>query len=155
MRVLHRHIPPHQWDEVCDYIQKSLQQGIIKPSSSPYASAVVHVRKRDGKLHLCVDYRAINLKILHNAYPLPRIGEALDALNGAKFYCNLYLAHGFHQVPVAEDDQKKTAFRVGSSGLEPVCPDAFWTLQRPSNFLVSDGFSLGSPKFPISSDLYG
>ena len=83
IKIPHRRVPPHQWQEVRDYIQKSLEQGIIRESSSPYASPIVLVRKKDGKLRLCVDYRLLNAKTHKDAYPLPRIDEALDVLKGA------------------------------------------------------------------------
>ena len=60
IRVPHRRVPPHQWPDVRDYIQKSLDQGIIRESPSPYASPIILVRKKDGKLRLCVDYRLLN-----------------------------------------------------------------------------------------------
>ena len=117
IRVQHRRVPPHQWPEVRDYIRKSLDQGIIRESSSPYASPIVLVRKKDGKLRLCVDYRLLNAKTQKDAYPLPRIDEALDVLKGAKYFCSLDLAHGFNQIPMEESDIEKTAFRTGTGGL--------------------------------------
>lgn len=62
IKTPHRHIPPHQWQEVRDYIQKSLEPGIIREFSSPYASPIVLMRKKDGKLRLCVDYHLLNSK---------------------------------------------------------------------------------------------
>ena len=147
VREPHRRIPPHLWDEVNEYIQKSLQQGIIKPSSSPYASAVVLVRKKDGKLRLCVDYRSINRKTHRDAYPLPRIDEALDALNGAKYFCSLDLAHGFHQVPVAEEDQEKTAFRVGTGGLYQYARMPFGLCNAPATFMRLMDLAFGDQNF--------
>ena len=96
------------------------------------------VKKRDGKLRLCVDYRALNAKTHRDAYPLPRIDEALDALGGAKFFCSLDLAHGFHQIPVAESDIEKTAFRVGTGGLYEFTRMPF-ALQCASHFHALDG----------------
>ena len=80
VKVQHRRIPPHQWNEVREYMRKAIDKGIIRESSSPYASAVVLVRKRDGRLRLCVDYRALNAKTHKDAYALSRINEARDAL---------------------------------------------------------------------------
>ena len=135
VRLPHRRIPTQQWNEVREYLEKSLKQGIIKRSSSPYASAVMLVRKRDGKLRLCVDYRALNAKTHRDAYPLPRIEEALDALKGAKYFCSLDLAHGFHQVPMAKDDRKKTAFRVGTGGLYEFTRMPFGLCNAPASFM--------------------
>ena len=117
IKIPHRRVPPHQWDEVPDYIQKSFDRGIIRESSSPYASPIVLVRKKNGKLRLCVDYRCLNSKTHKDAYPLPRIEDALDVLKGAQYLCRLDLAHGFNQVPVKEADIEKTAFRTGTGGL--------------------------------------
>ena len=135
VRVPHRRIPPHQWDEVRNYLQTSLKSGIIRDSSSPYASPVVLVRKKNGKLRLCVDYRALNAKTRKDAYPLPRIEEALDALKGAKYFCWLDLAHGFHQLPVAEADIEKTALRVGTGGLYEFTRMPFGLTGAPGTFM--------------------
>ncbi len=80
VRLPHRRIPPHLQPEVKEYLQKWLRQGIIEPSSSPYASQAVLVRKKGGGLRICVDYRALNAKTRKDAYPLPRIEESLEAL---------------------------------------------------------------------------
>lgn len=117
VRVPHRSVPPNQWDEVQDFIRKSIDQGIIRESKSPYASPIVLVRKASGQLRVCVDYRLLNLKTVKDAYPLPRIEDALRALKGAKYFCSIDLAHGFYQLPVAEEDKIKTAFRPGTGGL--------------------------------------
>ena len=92
IKVPHRRIPPNQIEEVKRHIQKLLNQGIIRKSSSPYASAVVIVRKKDGSIRLCVDYRLLNSRTIKDAYPLPRIEETLDLLNGAKYFSSIDLA---------------------------------------------------------------
>jgi transposase InsO family protein len=135
VKIAHRRIPPHQWSEVRDYLQKALDNGIIRESSSPYASPVVLARKKDGSLRLCCDYRALNAKTRKDAYPLPRIEEALDALKGAKYFCSLDLAHGFNQIPVAECDIEKTAFRVGTGGLYEYCRMPFGLTGAPGTFM--------------------
>ena len=135
VKVPHRRIPPHQWNEVREYMRKAIDRGIVRESSSPYASAVVLVRKHDGSLRLCVDYRAVNAKTHKDAYPLPRIDEALDALHGAKYFCSLDLAHGYHQIPVAEDDIEKTAFRLGTGGLYEFTRMPFGLCNAPATFM--------------------
>ena len=147
VRLPHRRIPPHQWAEVRDYLQKSLDRGVIRESSSPFASPVVLVKKRDGKLRLCVDYRALNAKTHRDAYPLPRIDEALDALGGAKFFCSLDLAHGFHQIPVAESDIEKTAFRVGTGGLYEFTRMPFGLCNAPATFMRLMDKAFGDKNF--------
>lgn len=135
IRVPHRRIPPHMWAEVRDYLRQALDTGIIQESSSPYTSAVVLVRKKNGGLRLCCDYRALNAKTRKDSYPLPRIDEALDVLNGAKFFCSLDLAHGFNQIPVAKDDVEKTAFRIGTGGLYEYVRMPFGLTGAPATFM--------------------
>ena len=92
------------------HIQQLLDSLVIRESSSPYASPIVLVWKKDGTLRLCVDYRQLNSKTRRDAFPLPRIEESLDALSGAKWFSTLDLASGYNQVPVTERDKNKTAF---------------------------------------------
>lgn len=106
----YRRIPPTQYNEVREHIGKLLRKGVIKASSSPYASPIVLVRKVDGSLRLCVDYRKLNSKTRRDAFPLPRIDESFDALRGAKFFSTIDLASGYHQVAMHERDRPKTAF---------------------------------------------
>ena len=105
-----RRIPPTQYEEVKQHIQLLLDKKIIQKSSSPYASPVVIVRKKDNSIRLCVDYRRLNAKTIPDAYPLPRIDDSLDALGGAKLFSTLDLASGYHQVAMSETDREKTAF---------------------------------------------
>jgi hypothetical protein len=106
----YRRIPPSQYTEVKQHIQDLLDKNIIKESTSPYAAPIVVVRKKDQSIRLCIDYRKLNLKTVRDAFPLPRIDESLDALNGSKFFSTLDLASGFHQISMHPDDQHKTAF---------------------------------------------
>ncbi|PIK34653.1 hypothetical protein BSL78_28525 [Apostichopus japonicus] len=135
VKVPHRRIPPHRWKEVRDHLQQLLSRQIIRESSSPYASPVVLVRKKDNSLRMCVDYRALNAKTHRDAYPIPRIEEALDALKGANYFCSLDLAHGYHQVPVSESDIEKTAFRVGTGGLYEFTRMPFGLTNAPATFM--------------------
>ena len=91
VKAAHYRVPLSRWNEVRDYLHGELKNNV--ESSSPYASPVVLVRKRDGSLRMCVDYRALNAKTRKYAYPLPRIEEALTVLNGAKYFCSIDLAH--------------------------------------------------------------
>nr|KAG5706518.1 hypothetical protein BaRGS_028689 [Batillaria attramentaria] len=105
-----RSIPPNHLQEVRDHIRGLLRSGVIKESCGPYAAPVVLVRKKDGSLRLCVDYRKLNSKTVADAYPLPRIQESFDALVGAQYFTTLDLASGYHQIAMHPEDQQKTAF---------------------------------------------
>ena len=105
-----RRIPPTQYQEVREHIQKLLEDQIVVESHSPYASPIVVVRKKDGSIRLCVDYRKLNAKTVRDAFPLPRIEESLDAVGAAKWFSTLDLASGFNQVAMDDEDRHKTAF---------------------------------------------
>ena len=90
-------------------IEQMLSSGVIRESKSPYASPTVLVRKKDGGLRVCVDFRKINTKTIRDAYPLPRTSDTLEALEGARWFCSLDLQSGYLQVRVAEKDKPKTA----------------------------------------------
>lgn len=110
IRQRYRRIPPSEYEAVKAHINQLLDAQVIRESSSPYASPIVLVRKKDGSLRLCVDYRLLNSKTRKDAFPLPRIEESLDALSGARWFSTIDLASGYNQVPVAEQDKPKTAF---------------------------------------------
>lgn len=100
----HRRIPPSEYELVKDHINQLLEAQVIRESSSPYASPIVLVKKKDGSMRMCVDYRQLNNKTRKDAFPLPRIDESLDALTGARWFSTLDLASGYNQVPVSEAD---------------------------------------------------
>ena len=106
----YRRIPPSQLQEVREHLDRLLEKEIIKPSTSPYAAPVVIVRKKDGSIRLCCDYRTLNSYMVRDSFPLARMEECIDALSGAKFFSTLDLASGYHQVKMAPEDQEKTAF---------------------------------------------
>lgn len=110
IRVPYRRIPPNQIPEVKDHIDELLAQGVISPSSSPYAAAIVIVRKKDKSLRLCIDYRKLNKFTVRDAFPIPRIDESVEALAGAKYFSTFDLAAGYHQIDVHPRDRQKTAF---------------------------------------------
>lgn len=110
VRQRYRRLPPSEYDVVKTHINQLLEAQIIRESCSPYASPLVLVKKKDGSLRMCVDYRQLNAKTRKDAFPLPRIEETLDALTGARWFSTLDLASGYNQVPVTEEDRPRTAF---------------------------------------------
>jgi hypothetical protein len=105
-------------EHIAREIQTLLDQGLIRPSNSPWASPVVLVPKADGSLRLCVDYRKLNALATDKepAYPLPRIDEVLDHLGKAKYFSTCDIQSGYWHVPMAPDSAAKTAF-VTQQGL--------------------------------------
>ena len=93
-----------------------LDVGVIRESNSPFSSNVVLVRKKDGSLRFCIDYRMLNSRTRKDAYMLPRFDDVVDNLSGSRYFSKLDLRWGYWQVPLAEQDQPKTAFSVGNLG---------------------------------------
>ena len=103
-------IPPKWKEEVKDQVDKLLELGIIRPSASPWSSSVVTVKKKEGGVRICIDYRAVNQLTLPDPYLMPLIEEILDNLAAAKFISKIDLNKGFHQIPIRAEDIPKTAF---------------------------------------------
>ena len=97
---------PHAYRE----LGEMRAQGVIEPTSSDWAAPIVVVRKKDGSIRLCVDYRRLNAVSIVDAYPMPRIEDLIDYIGQAKFISTLDLTKGYWQVPVVEEDRGKTAF---------------------------------------------
>ncbi|KYB24754.1 hypothetical protein TcasGA2_TC031587 [Tribolium castaneum] len=100
----------HERRIVRDIVNDLLGSGVIRESDSPYSSPILLVRKKDGQHRMCVDYRQLNSKTIKDRFPLPRVDEHLDKLNGAKFFTTLDLASGYYQIPMATESIPKTAF---------------------------------------------
>lgn len=99
-------------------VEELLELGIVQPISSPYASPVVLVSKKNGSWRLCVDYSSLNKITIKYKFPIPVIEELLDELGGSKIYTKLDLGAGYHQIRVDESDVVKIAFKIHSGHYE-------------------------------------
>jgi len=106
---LRRHPPAHM-ASIQEHVSNMLHQGVIQPAKSPWASNLVLVKKKDGSLRCCVDYRQLNSLTRKDAYPLPRTDMCLDAMSGARWFSKFDLRSSYHQVAMEVEDSDKTAF---------------------------------------------
>ena len=116
-----RPIHPQDREAVRKHLQELLQAGVIRESDSPFSSPIVVVRKKNGEVRLCIDYRKLNLQTRKDAYALPNLEETFTTLTGSKWFSVLDLKSGYYQIEVEESDKAKTAF---------VCPMGFWEFNR-------------------------
>ena len=110
-------IAPPLLEEVWQNIQDMLDGGAIHPSQSPWCNAVVLVRKKDGTLWFCIDFRRLNACTKKDAYPLPRMQETMECMVGTQLFSSMDLKSGFWQVKMSEDSHQYMAFTVGSLGV--------------------------------------
>ena len=102
---------PAELKELKAQLQELVDKGFVRPSVSPWGAPVLFVKKKDGSLRLCIDYRQLNKVTIRNKYPLPRIYDLFDQLQGAKVFSKIDLRSGYHQLRIKESDIPKTAFR--------------------------------------------
>jgi hypothetical protein len=107
-----RRMSPRELAELKKQLETLTEKGFIRPSQSPYGANVLFAKKKNGDLRMCVDYRALNKISEKSKYPLPRIDDLLDSLQGAKYFSSIDLASGYHQIAVDPADVPKTAFRT-------------------------------------------
>ena len=100
----YRRIPPSQYEAVRKHLQEMLDLGAIRPSDSPWCSAVVLVKKKNGELRFCIDLRKLNARTVKDAYSLPRIDDTLDKLKGSCVFSSLDLKSGYWQVEIEEEE---------------------------------------------------
>ena len=110
-RAIYR-MSPAELDELKAQLKELSDSGFIRPSKSPYGAPVLFVKKKDGSMRMCVDYRDLNRITIKNKYPLPRVEELFDRLRGSKCFSKIDLRSGYHQVRIHPDDISKTAFRT-------------------------------------------
>lgn len=116
-----RRLPPADLEALRQHLSDLKEAGVITESRSPYASPIVVVRKKNGKIRMCVDYRTLNRRTIPDQYTVPKIEDALACLNGSKWFSVLDLRSGYYQVPMNETDKEKTAF---------ICPLGFYQFER-------------------------
>nr|GFB97223.1 putative reverse transcriptase domain-containing protein [Tanacetum cinerariifolium] len=110
-------LAPSELKELSKQLKELSEKGFIQPSSSPWGAPVLFVKKKDGSFCMCIDYRELNKLIIKNKYPLPRIDDLFNKLQGSSVYFNIDLRSGYHQLRIREEDIPITAFRTR-------CPDS-------------------------------
>jgi len=110
-KALYR-MAPIEMKELKTQLEELLDKGYIRPSYSPWGAPVLFIKKKDGSLRLCIDYRELNKVTIKNRYPLPRIDDLFDQLKGATIFSKIDLRSGYHQLRIKEEDIPKTAFRT-------------------------------------------
>ncbi|GJY79582.1 putative reverse transcriptase domain-containing protein [Tanacetum coccineum] len=105
-------LAPSEMKEFSEKLKELSDKGFIRPSSSPWRAPVLFVKKKDGSFWMCIDYWELNKLTVKNCYPLPRIDDLFDQLQGSSVYSKIDLRSGYHQLRVREEDIPKTAFRT-------------------------------------------
>ncbi|UYV63270.1 K02A2.6-like, partial [Cordylochernes scorpioides] len=135
-------------DIIKEQIDEMLTEGIIRPSSSPWSFPVILVKKRDGKYRFCVDYRKLNNVTVKDVYPIPRIDEVMDTLQGSTHFSAIDLRSGYWQVEVEERDKEKTAFTT-AHGLYEINVMPFGLCNAPATFERNMENMLGNLRWQI------
>ncbi|GKE82229.1 putative reverse transcriptase domain-containing protein, partial [Tanacetum coccineum] len=105
-------LAPIEMQELSNQLKKLQDKGFIQPSSSPWGAPVLFLKKNDGLFRMCIDYQELNKLTIKNCYPLPRIDDLFDQLQGSRYFSKIDLRSGYHQLRVREEDIPKTAFRT-------------------------------------------
>ncbi|GJU48206.1 putative reverse transcriptase domain-containing protein [Tanacetum coccineum] len=105
-------LAPSEMQELSNQLQELLDRGFIRPSTSPWGAPVLFVKKKDVSFRMCIGYRELNKLTIKNRYPLPRIDDLFDQLQGSSVYSKIDLRSGYHQLRVRDEDIPKTAFRT-------------------------------------------
>ncbi|GKA41624.1 hypothetical protein Tco_0734284, partial [Tanacetum coccineum] len=103
---------PSEMEELSGQLKELQDKGFIRPSSSPWGAPLLFVKKKDGSFRTCIDYRELNKLTIKNRYPLPRIDDLFDQLQGSQYFSKIYLRSEYHQLRVHEDDIPKTVFKT-------------------------------------------
>lgn len=130
----YRRVPPAIYNEVREHLQEMLNIGAIQESKSPWSSNVVIVRKKDGTIRFCIDYRKLNNRTKKDAYAIPRVDDTLHLLAGSQYFSKLDLKSGYWQVEMEEADKEKTAFQVWGIGFFECNRMPFGLCNAPATF---------------------
>ena len=133
-RPMFRYSQP-ELEEMRTQVKTLLDSGLVQKSTSPFGAPVLFVKKKDGTMRMCVDYRALNKITVPNRYPLPRVDDLLDKLQGATVFSSLDLLSGYHQIRLPDSDVPKTAFRT-PFGLYEYKVMPFGLTNAPSVFMA-------------------
>jgi hypothetical protein len=141
-------MPPKELVELKKQLQELLDKGYIRPSSFPWGCPALFVKKKDGSLRLCVDYRPLNAVTITNKYPLPRIDVLFDQLAGAKVFSKIDLRSGYHQIKIRPSDIPKTALST-RYGIYEFLVMSFGLTNAPAYFmyLMNSVFMMELDKF--------
>lgn len=137
------HLSPQELSVVREKVDELLSAEVIRPSSSPFASPILLVKKKDGSDRMCVDYRQLNANTVPDRFPLPLISDQIDRLYGCHYFTTLDMASGFHQLPIHPDSVEKTAF-VTPEGHFEYLTMPFGLRNAPSVFQRAVTKALGS-----------
>ena len=129
-----RRIVPHKVEEVLQHNQEMLDGCAIRPSQSPWCNAVVLVRKKDGTLRFCIDFRQLNACTKKDSYSLPKCPNTVESLVGACYFSTMDLKSGFWQVKVSEESRQYTAFTVSSMGVYEFLRMPYGLCNPPATF---------------------
>ena len=130
----YQRIHPHQYEEVKRHLQEMMEIGAIHKSTSPWASPIVLVCKKDGGLQFCIDLRKLNNKAIRDVQSLPRIKDSLDCLDGATIFTSLNLQSGYWQVELTEASRPLAAFTLGPLGFYECIGVPFGLTNTPAIF---------------------
>jgi hypothetical protein len=133
VRIRPYHYSPIQKNEIEAQVQQMLKTGVVRPSTSEFASPVLLVRKKDGTWRFCVDYRHLNAITVKHKHPMPVVDELLDEISGAQWFTKLDFSAGYHQIRMSAGDEYKTAFRT-HQGLYEFMVMPFGLTNAPATF---------------------
>ena len=126
-------VSPAERQIIATEIQRMLEDNIIEPAHSPWSSPIVLIKKKDGAVRFCIDYRKLNLVTKRDVYPLPRIDASLAALSGSQWFSTMDLISGYHQIPMHPESKDKTAF-ISEGGLYQFNYMPFGLTNAPATF---------------------